>query len=185
VNDDKAMQLEYLLVFKFSNTIHSNIFKDIDSYFRTKITKNLADEKIMITKVGSKRLMKELAGLQKGNDKMDDSGLRYIFEIDDVDMTKVKLKLPLDNFDKDGDLYRDLIRYGYDAVHIEMNMPERYPFSPPFVRIVSPRFKIYDRTYYQWREYLYGDINKPRLVCWIKYYKSIDCVEVRNDCWWC
>lgn len=141
VNEPGMLQLQYLVVFN-NNCVRTDIFRSIDTYFIKTIKGKLENEKIEVVKLGSKRLMKEIAMLHKGNDKMDDSGLHYICEMNDSDMTKIKLKLPLDNFDKDSDLYKDLVRFGYDCVKVEMDIPERYPFNPPFVRIVSPRFKF-------------------------------------------
>lgn len=44
-------------------------------------------------------------------------------------------------FDKDSNLHRDLDILGLDHVELEMNFPSQYPFEPPFVRVVRPRFK--------------------------------------------
>jgi len=44
-------------------------------------------------------------------------------------------------FDEDSNLHRDLAILGLDHVELEMNFPSQYPFEPPFVRVVRPRFK--------------------------------------------
>jgi len=44
-------------------------------------------------------------------------------------------------FDEDSNLHRDLAILGLDHVELEMNFPGQYPFEPPFVRVVRPRFK--------------------------------------------
>jgi len=44
-------------------------------------------------------------------------------------------------FDEDSNLHRDLRILGLDHVELEMNFPGQYPFEPPFVRVVRPRFK--------------------------------------------
>jgi len=44
-------------------------------------------------------------------------------------------------FDEDSDLHKDLLVLGLDHVELKMNFPEQYPFEPPFVRVVRPRFK--------------------------------------------
>lgn len=44
-------------------------------------------------------------------------------------------------FDEDSNLHKDLLVLGLDHVELEMSFPEQYPFEPPFVRVVQPRFK--------------------------------------------
>jgi len=47
----------------------------------------------------------------------------------------------------EGDLGRDLQesqrKFGIDFVELEMRFSEHYPFRPPFVRVVRPRFKFH------------------------------------------
>uniref|UniRef100_A0A7S3L5E8 UBC core domain-containing protein n=1 Tax=Amphora coffeiformis TaxID=265554 RepID=A0A7S3L5E8_9STRA len=50
-------------------------------------------------------------------------------------------KICLFQFDEDSMLAKDLAVLGVDSVELEMSFPEQYPFSPPFVRVVRPRFK--------------------------------------------
>ena len=52
-----------------------------------------------------------------------------------------KWKISLFQFDADSMLAKDLKVLGLHAVELEMSFPEQYPFSPPFVRVVRPRFK--------------------------------------------
>merc|ERR1719199_1582712 len=44
-------------------------------------------------------------------------------------------------FDADSNLSQDLMVLGLDHVELEMSFPDQYPFAPPFVRVVRPRFK--------------------------------------------
>jgi len=44
-------------------------------------------------------------------------------------------------FDADSNLSQDLMILGLDHVELEMSFPDQYPFAPPFVRVVRPRFK--------------------------------------------
>jgi len=50
-------------------------------------------------------------------------------------------------FDKGSTLFRDLQQYqkksGKDYVEMQMDFPVDYPFSPPFIRVVRPRFKFH------------------------------------------
>ncbi len=49
--------------------------------------------------------------------------------------------IKLFGFDEDSNLAKDLLVCGMDHVELEMSFPEQYPFEPPFVRVVKPRFK--------------------------------------------
>ena len=55
---------------------------------------------------------------------------------DPMDRWKIKLF----KFDPDSDLHKDLVFLGEDHVKLEMSFPNDYPFAPPFVRVVRPRF---------------------------------------------
>jgi ubiquitin-conjugating enzyme E2 Q len=44
-------------------------------------------------------------------------------------------------FDPDSNLAKDMMVLGIDHIELEMKFPEQYPFEPPFVRVVKPRFK--------------------------------------------
>jgi ubiquitin-conjugating enzyme E2 Q len=44
-------------------------------------------------------------------------------------------------FDPDSNLAKDMMVLGINHIELEMKFPEQYPFEPPFVRVVKPRFK--------------------------------------------
>jgi ubiquitin-conjugating enzyme E2 Q len=44
-------------------------------------------------------------------------------------------------FDADSNLAKDLLVLGLEHVQLSMIFPDDYPFAPPFVRVVQPRFK--------------------------------------------
>jgi len=52
-----------------------------------------------------------------------------------------KWTIKLFQFDPDSNLAKDMLVVGIDHVELEMKFPEQYPFEPPFVRVVKPRFK--------------------------------------------
>lgn len=49
--------------------------------------------------------------------------------------------IKLFGFDDDSNLAKDLLVCGHDHVELEMSFPDDYPFEPPFVRVVRPRFR--------------------------------------------
>ncbi|KAL7571072.1 hypothetical protein ACA910_003785 [Epithemia clementina (nom. ined.)] len=52
-----------------------------------------------------------------------------------------KWTIKLFQFDDDSNLAKDMLVLGLDAIELEMSFPDQYPFEPPFVRVVQPRFK--------------------------------------------
>jgi len=51
-----------------------------------------------------------------------------------------KWTIKLFGFDQDSNLAKDLLVCNLECVQLEMSFPAQYPFEPPFVRVVSPRF---------------------------------------------
>lgn len=51
-----------------------------------------------------------------------------------------KWTIKMFHFDPDSDLNKDMIVLGLEYVELEMTFPEQYPFEPPFVRVVRPKF---------------------------------------------
>lgn len=49
--------------------------------------------------------------------------------------------IKLFKFDEDSNLHKDMLVLGIDHIELEMSFPDQYPFEPPFVRVVRPRFK--------------------------------------------
>jgi ubiquitin-conjugating enzyme E2 Q len=52
-----------------------------------------------------------------------------------------KWTIKLFKFDQDSNLAKDMLVLGLTSIELEMGFPEQYPFEPPFVRVVRPRFK--------------------------------------------
>ena len=50
-------------------------------------------------------------------------------------------KIKLFQFDNDSNLSKDMQVLGITHIQLEMKFPNQYPFEPPFVRVVQPRFK--------------------------------------------
>ena len=49
--------------------------------------------------------------------------------------------IKLFKFDPDSNLAKDMAVLGFEHIELEMTFPDQYPFEPPFVRVVRPRFK--------------------------------------------
>jgi len=62
-----------------------------------------------------------------------------VSQADEESMDRWTIKLF--KFDEDSNLYKDMLVLGLNHVELEMIFPDQYPFEPPFVRVVRPRFK--------------------------------------------
>lgn len=64
------------------------------------------------------------------------------FSLEPKDEEKMdKWLIKLFQFDEDSNLAKDMEIVGVDHVELEMCFPDQYPFEPPFVRVVKPKFK--------------------------------------------
>lgn len=52
-----------------------------------------------------------------------------------------KWTIQLFQFDEDSNLAKDMKVLGIETIELEMSFPDQYPFEPPFVRVLRPRFK--------------------------------------------
>ena len=64
------------------------------------------------------------------------------FSMQPMDEEKIdKWLIKLFQFDQDSYLAKDMEIVGGDYVELEMSFTDQYPFEPPFVRVVKPKFK--------------------------------------------
>ncbi|XP_074645730.1 uncharacterized protein LOC141902004 [Tubulanus polymorphus] len=86
------------------------------------------------------RLLKDYKALQKSDGKF---GIEGSPQGNNLYIWDVKLT----DFPLDSQLGKDLVEYAKrhkrePVVYIEMKFPKEYPMSPPFVRVIRPRFKF-------------------------------------------
>lgn len=72
------------------------------------------------------------------NQETEEAGFSLAPQSEDA-MDKWTIKLF--QFDEDSNLAKDMLVLGIDHIQLEMKFPDQYPFEPPFVRVVKPRFK--------------------------------------------
>jgi len=90
------------------------------------------------SKKATQRIAAELKAIQKSNPEK--SGYSIELVGDNMYLWEVKLF----GFDpKDEEIARDMIRYKIPHIVIHIKFPEDYPLSPPFCRIVRPRFQFH------------------------------------------
>eukprot|EP00123_Amoebidium_parasiticum_P011603 comp20810_c0_seq1/m.27407 comp20810_c0_seq1/g.27407 ORF comp20810_c0_seq1/g.27407 comp20810_c0_seq1/m.27407 type:complete len:383 (-) comp20810_c0_seq1:335-1483(-) len=68
-----------------------------------------------------------------------DKDRHYSMDVEAVD-NLYTWRCKIVNFDPSLPLVTDLEKYGYDGVELELRFGPNYPHSPPFVRVVKPRF---------------------------------------------
>ena len=85
---------------------------------------------------GKRRLASDLYKIMTGDTTEQGFSLEPVSE-DSMDKWRIKLL----NFDADSNLHKDLVVLNLDHIELEMSFPDAYPFEPPFVRVVTPRFQ--------------------------------------------
>ena len=85
---------------------------------------------------GKRRLAQDLFRIMSQNHQ--EAGFSLQPKSEDCMKTWV---IKLFQFDADSNLAKDMLVLGLEHVELEMTFPDQYPFEPPFVRVVRPRFK--------------------------------------------
>eukprot|EP00062_Callorhinchus_milii_P015158 gi/632965109/ref/XP_007898727.1/ PREDICTED: ubiquitin-conjugating enzyme E2Q-like protein 1 [Callorhinchus milii] len=83
--------------------------------------------------VRSRRLMKELQDIRKLND--------HFISVELVDDNLFEWNVKLLQVDKDSALWQDMKETSTDFILLNLNFPDNFPFSPPFMRVLSPRLE--------------------------------------------
>lgn len=63
------------------------------------------------------------------------------FDLEPMEDDMGKWKIRVFQFDADSNLAKDMMVLKVPQIELEMTFPDQYPFEPPFVRVVQPRFK--------------------------------------------
>ncbi|XP_003462297.2 ubiquitin-conjugating enzyme E2Q-like protein 1 [Cavia porcellus] len=85
------------------------------------------------TQVRSRRLMKELQDIARLSD-------RFI-SVELVDESLFDWNVKLHQVDKDSVLWQDMKETNTEFILLNLTFPDNFPFSPPFMRVLSPRLE--------------------------------------------
>jgi len=85
---------------------------------------------------GKRRLAQDLYKVMMSDTKEAGFSMEPVQE-DSMDKWTIKLF----QFDTDSALHKDMFVLGLDHIELEMSFPNDYPFLPPFVRVVRPKFE--------------------------------------------
>uniref|UniRef100_UPI00398F3EC4 ubiquitin-conjugating enzyme E2Q-like protein 1 isoform X2 n=1 Tax=Pristiophorus japonicus TaxID=55135 RepID=UPI00398F3EC4 len=83
--------------------------------------------------VRSRRLMKELQDIRKLTD--------HFISVELVEDNLFEWNVKLLQVDKDSALWQDMKETGTECILLNLNFPDNFPFSPPFMRVLSPRLE--------------------------------------------
>jgi len=84
--------------------------------------------------VRTKRLMKEFHDVQRRCDK-------DVFTAELVNDNLYEWHIKLFRIDPDSALHKDMAELGSKHISLSLSFPENFPFSPPFMRVLSPRIE--------------------------------------------
>ncbi|XP_053322566.1 ubiquitin-conjugating enzyme E2Q-like protein 1 [Spea bombifrons] len=85
------------------------------------------------TQVRSRRLMKELQDIRKLSDQF--------MSVELVDDSLFDWNVKLHQVDKDSTLWQDMKETNTEFILLNLTFPDNFPFSPPFMRVLSPRLE--------------------------------------------
>ena len=147
VNDASLLCLRYLIVsadYKFEGC-HKG---ELDRFFVMGGAAESAQKEMQLKQSrGSGRIMKELRDMTQTDTTNQD--IKYEFRYNDDNIMIWEFDLLASNFmdsskpvdsPEQPNLYKDCLAAKVDRIKFEIRLPDDYPFSPPFVRIISPRF---------------------------------------------
>jgi len=147
VDDENALVLRYLLVFKdvYNPKIPSlmnGIFNAINIKLNNGGIKALEKEKQEmetknITTIHNKRLMKEYQNIMKQSQESLGFQIKLVEE-DKLDKWMVYVSNP-----ENPKLASQMHRLCIQAIEIEITFKQNYPIAPPFIRVVYPHFKFH------------------------------------------
>lgn len=126
VDDDTKLSLKFFICFENVNPAYLNLLM-------TKFT-NYAPPSV--NDISHRRLFKEFSRLNKS---LPPDILAIYLPDENINLWHVHLKMD-DEMTLDEPLVKDMAMYGIKFIKLEFIF-ERYPITPPFIRIISPRFE--------------------------------------------
>jgi len=134
VIDDETMLIQrYLIISKTNQT--NKISAELDNIIGKQIQHENSKVESLTLNKGIKKLIREYKKISK--QKPEDLGFRII--VDDKNI--YHWNIFIFGYDPQYPIGEDMKKYGINEIQLEVKFPTNYPFSPPFIRIISPRFK--------------------------------------------
>ncbi|XP_006001829.1 ubiquitin-conjugating enzyme E2Q-like protein 1 [Latimeria chalumnae] len=93
----------------------------------------LASQRQHCNQVRTRRLMKELQDIKRLSD--------HFITVELVDDNLYEWNVMLHQIDKDSALWQDMKETNTEFILLNLTFPDNFPFSPPFMRVLSPRLE--------------------------------------------
>ncbi|QKF94397.1 bifunctional polyADP-ribose polymerase and ubiquitin-conjugating enzyme E2 domain protein [Fadolivirus algeromassiliense] len=131
-DNEKMLIQRYLLI--IPNSHKYDFFKDINSIFNKTIYEEKLNSTVKYNKKSIAKIIREYQQIMKSNpDKLG-------FRIDVNPDYPFVWKIFICNLDNEHLIAQDMKKFNIKEIELEIRFPDNYPFSPPFLRVVSPRF---------------------------------------------
>lgn len=144
VSNDNLLIQRYLII----TNKGSKYTTELNNIFNTKIYEEKEKTTTIIYGKGIKKIIKEYKNIIKLNPE----SIGFRIEVDSNNM--YLWNVFLFGYDKNDPIGKDMIKYNVKEIKMEITFPSSYPLSPPFVRIIKPRF-----------QYLTGHITSGGSIC--------------------
>ncbi len=131
--DETQLIQRYLLIIPSKG--YSNAVADLDKIFNNDIYNEKVKTRTRVIKKGIKKLLKEYKAIIK----QDSEKLGFRAELDPNN--SYIWNIYIFGYDKESPIGKDMKNLGIKEIEMEVRFPDNYPFSPPFIRVVKPRFK--------------------------------------------
>lgn len=132
VDNDKILIQRYLLIIP-STEVHKAT-QEMNRIFNSKIHQQKETMTRTVLGKGIKKLIREYKSIVKQDS--DTLGFRVTTDPKDAYLWKVFIT----KYDETYPIGQDMKKYKIKEIELEMRFPSNYPFSPPFIRIITPRF---------------------------------------------
>lgn len=130
VDNEKVLIQRYLLI--IPHNLKSEVLKEINDIFNKQIHK----EKVNMISKYNKKSISKIIKEYKNLINLKDS--KFKIEVDPN--YPFDWKIFLTSFEDKYPIAQDMKKFDIKQIELQMKFPDNYPFSPPFIRVVSPRF---------------------------------------------
>lgn len=131
VDDEKILIQRYLLIIPQR---YVNDLKMINGIFNKQIYEEKAKSVIQYNKKSIAKIVREYKLMSKLKNSVPmvrvELDPNFIFE----------WKIFCSKFDNNSQIARDMNKLNIEEIELEIRFPQNYPFGPPFIRVVRPRF---------------------------------------------
>jgi ubiquitin-protein ligase len=134
VADEKLLLQRYLIMMDSAHAY--SYVQDLNNMFNIKIHEEKAKTMTVIQGKGVKKIIKEYQTIT--GQKPEITGFRVVADSNNMYVWKIYIF----GYDPKDPVGADMVKYGIKEIELELKFPQNYPMSPPFVRVIKPRFEV-------------------------------------------